>query len=447
MKNTVLILFVMLLISGNVFTQDFGYFNKQVLFDPMSSEFYIFRIPAIVTSVSGNILVFSEGRKGKGGDFDPSNIVYRLSSDSGESWTPISILADNGNTTCSNAVPIVDYFDNKIHLIYTVGYNKLFYTSSVDEGVSWDTTINITDVLEGFKSKYPWKVVATGPGHGTQLTTGRLIVPIWFSESKAIDSLNFALAHHPSIASVMYSDDFGKSWLVGDIIGLNNDTLIFPSEASCVELLSGEVLFNMRNESKNYRRLVSLSPDGTTNWSSPHYSDNFFEPICHASMIRYSIKPYQDLNRIIFTNPDSRMAPWSTKRGTTHNAAPKRQRSNLTLRLSYDEALTFPVYKEIDAGLTGYSDLAVSNNGIIHCLYETGVKVKNTFHPSEITLASFDLSWATNGKDALSINDMPLNSNLICAAEKQNMGPAKKKKHLFRKKQVRNCSNCMSYIH
>ncbi|MDD4149984.1 MAG: sialidase family protein [Bacteroidales bacterium] len=439
MKNKILFVFVILLISGKVFTQDFGYFNKQVVFDPTNSGFYIFRIPAIVTTVGGNILIFSEGRKGKGGDWDQSNIVYRLSSDSGESWTPITILADKGNITCASPVPIVDYFDNKTHLVYTVGQNRIFYTSSSDDGVSWDTAINITDALEGFKAKYPWRVVATGPGHGTQLTTGRLLVPVWFSESNAIDSLNFALAHHPSVAGIMYSDDFGKSWLLGDIIGINNDTLIFPSESTCVELSSGEVLFNMRNESKNYRRLVSLSPNGITNWSKPHYSDNFFEPICHASMIRYSISPFQAKNRLIFANPDSRMTPWSLKRGTTNNAAPKRQRSNLTLRLSYDEGSTFPIYKEIDPGFTGYSDLAVSNNGTIHCLYESGVKNNNVFLPSAITLASFNLQWATEGRDALSVDDMPLNSNLTCAAENQNMGTAKKKKYLFRKKQPKSC--------
>jgi len=389
---------------------------------------------------NGNMLIFSEGRKGKGGDWDPSSLVYRASYDAGETWTPITVLAEKGNTTCSNAVPIVDYFENKIHLIYTVGYNSIFYTKTEDEGVSWDEPKNITESLEGFKAKYPWRIVATGPGHGTQLTNGRIIVPVWFSNSNAIDSLNFALAHYPSIAGVLYSDDFGRSWLLGDIIGPNNDTLIFPSETVCVELSSGEVLYNMRNESKNYRRLVSYSIDGVTRFSSPYYSDNFFEPICHASMIRYSMKPYQDKSRILFVNPDSRMTPWSVNRGTTVKAAPKRQRSNLTLRMSYDEAITFPVYKEIDAGFSGYSDLAVGKGGEIYCIYESGYRNNNKFLPAAITLASFNIEWATNGTDSLSSDDMPLNSYIICASEKYyNTAPVKKKRALFKKKQPRTC--------
>jgi sialidase-1 len=135
------------------------------------------------------------------------------------------------------------------------------------------------------------------------------------------------------------------------------------------------------------------------------------------------------------------MSPWSLKRGTTSKAAPKRERSNLTLRLSYDEGVTFPVSKVIDPGIAGYSDLAVDNQGVIHCMYESGMKNNNKYLPSAISLVSFDLQWATNCKDSLAVDDMPVNSNMICAAEKQNNPqPVKKKKHhLFRKKTPRTC--------
>ncbi len=439
MKN-ILFLSLVALFPAMIFAQAFDNVRKQVVFDPTNTGFYVFRIPAIATTKKGNILIFAEGRKGRGGDLDPSNLVYKASYDSGNTWTSLSVLADKGNTTCSNPVPVIDYFEDKVHLLYTVGYNSVYYMYSVDEGMSWENPINITDAFEGFKSIYPWKVVATGPGHGTQLSTGRILVPIWLSTSGVVDSATNTLAHFPSITSVLYSDDSGKSWLLGDIISPNNDTLVFPSEAACVELSSGEIMFNMRNESINYRRLVSFSPDGISGWTKPYYSDNFFEPICMAGMIRYSIQPFQNKNRILFTNPDSRMIPWSTKRGTTAKAAPKRQRSNLTLRISYDEGITFPVYKEIESGYAGYSDLSVGSDGIIHCLYECGLKTANNkFLPATITLCSFDLQWATSGKDSLSVNDMPVNSNLICAAEHQNPVLVKKKKYLFKKKRPRTC--------
>lgn len=425
-------------ISG--FTQEIGYFKKQTVFDPLNTAYFTFRIPSIVTTTKGNILVFAEARKGKGGDWDPSNLVYRASYDSGNSWTDIKVLGDYGNTMCMSPVPIVDYFTDKIHLIYTVSGNKIFYSFSIDEGITWVEPKDISKVLDTIRHIYPCKALNVGPGHGTQLTSGRLLVPIWLSGSSLADSVSQELSQYPSVTSVIYSDDWGSTWQMGDIIGPSSDTLLFPNEASCVELFDGSVMFNMRNESPNYRRLISFSPNGVSNWLRPYYSDNFFEPICHASMIRFSVKPFQEQNRILFVNPDSRMSPWSARRGATRKSAPKRERSNLTLRISYDEGVSFPVSKVIDPDIAAYSDIAVDSIGIIHCLYESGTKNNNKFLPSAITLASFDLQWATNGKDSLAIDDMPVNSNMICAAGKLKPQPVKKKKYfLFKKKISRTC--------
>ena len=35
--------------------------------------------------------------------------------------------------------------------------------------------VDITASFEPFRARYNWKVIATGPGHGIQLRTGRLI--------------------------------------------------------------------------------------------------------------------------------------------------------------------------------------------------------------------------------------------------------------------------------
>lgn len=431
-----------LLYCSDAYSQLVSSYKSQIIFNPEASGYFVFRIPSIVVTKKGGILTFAEGRKGNGGDWDPSNIVMRTSQDNGSSWSEVRVIADYGNATCSNAVPIIDYFEDKIHLIYTVGYSIVYYACSIDEGQTWQSPINITAPIQEFRNKYNWRVVATGPGHGTQLTSGRLLVPIWFSDGNMPDSVGKSVPHHPSITSVLYSDDFGQSWNMGDIISPNNDTLVFPNEANCVELADGTVMFNMRNESINYRRIISYSSDGISKGEKPFYSDNFFEPICHASMIRYSVKPYQSKNRIIFTNPDSRMSPFKLGRATTNNAAPKRERSNLTLRISYDEGLTFPIYKTLDEGVAAYSDMAVDNTGIIHCLYEKDFKNANKYMPKNISLLSFDLGWATNGKDLLEPSDKPLNSNLVCASEKYNSKQntnKKKKSSLFRRKSSKIC--------
>ncbi len=138
------------------------------------------------------------------------------------------------------------------------------------------------------------------------------------------------------------------------------------------------------------------------------------------------------------------MSPWKLGRATTINAGPKRQRVNLTLRISYDEGVTFPIYKILDEGRSGYSDLAVDETGIIHCLYEKGSKNNNHFLPENISMLSFDLNWATNGQDHLSPDDMPLNSNMICAAEKYNNKDKLKRKNFSLKEKLRKAASLLS---
>jgi len=66
----------------------------------------------------------------------------------------------------------------------------------------------------------------------------------------------------------------------------------------------------------------------------------------------------------------------------------------MTIRLSYDQCRTWPVAKVLDPGYSGYSDLAVTGDHTILCLYETeGCRA--------ITLARFNLEWLTDGRDSV----------------------------------------------
>ena len=67
---------------------------------------------------------------------------------------------------------------------------------------------------------------------------------------------------------------------------VNGVTVLNPSETIAVELADVRVLFNMRSESKQNRRLVSVSQDGVSDWSGPRFDNALLEPVCMASMIR-----------------------------------------------------------------------------------------------------------------------------------------------------------------
>jgi sialidase-1 len=197
----------------------------------------------------------------------------------------------------------------------------------------------------------------------------------------------------------VYSDDHGRTWKAGEVAVPDNDVTVIPNETCCVQLADGRVLFNSRNESFNYRRLVTYSADGISGWSEPVFADAFFEPICEASLCRYSLYSDRSKNRILFCNPDSRHDPWMGHSPFTGRSATHRHRTNLTVRMSYDESLTWPVSKVIDPGVAGYSDLAVTPDGKIHCIYEGGALNDDHFRNEYVTVATFTLGWLTDGED------------------------------------------------
>jgi len=385
--------------------------TRQTLFQAGTHGFFIYRIASMVASKEGTLLAFAAARKGQGGDWDPINIVMRRSVDQGMTWGPLQVVVEDGDLPCDNAMPITDYQTGEIHMLYQIHYEKCYYTKSSDDGMTWTEPVDITATLDAFRSIYDWKVIAPGPGHGIQMSNGRLVVPFWMSDGSGPKRSNHT-PHRPSIVVSVYSDDHGKTWQAGQVAIPDNDVSVIPNETSVIQLADGRVMFNARNESINYRRLITYSEDGATNWSEPYFHDAFFEPICFGSMVRYSMKPHQSKNRILFCNPDSRHDPWVANRPSTPRSAPNRHRTNLTVRMSYDEGETWPVQKVIDPGISGYSDMAVTPDGKIHLLYEGG-SVKefegNHFKNQAMSVLSFNLEWLTDGKDALDPGDGPLN--------------------------------------
>jgi sialidase-1 len=379
----------------------FGQPARQVLFEAEKDGYYIYRIPSIVATKEGSLLAFCAARKGGGGDWDPIDIVMRRSADNGKTWSQMQVVVHKENAPCDNPEPIVDFQTGEVHMLYQIDYARCYYIKSSNDGQSWSNPVEITSVIEEFKKDYPWNVLAPGPGHGIQMKNGRLVVPFWLSTG--------GRSHRPSIVVTVYSDDHGKTWKAGDVVVPDNDMTVIPNETCCVQLADGRVMFVSRNESPNYRKLVTYSPNGATNWSMPYFADAFFEPICMASMCRYSIQPHQSKNRILFCNPDSRQDPWAAEKPSTPRSAKNRHRTNLTIRMTYDEGLTWPVSKVIDPGIAGYSDLAVSSNGLIHCLYEGGTLTGSHFLNNCVSIVSFTLEWLTDGKDKLDKKDKPLN--------------------------------------
>ncbi len=71
----------------------------------------------------------------------------------------------------------------------------------------------------------------------------------------------------------------------------------------------------------------------------------------------------------------------------------KKGRQNLTVRISYDEGLTWTEGKCIYPGSAAYSSLTVLENGDIGLFFEKDYYTENMF-------VSFSLEWLTDGEDS-----------------------------------------------
>ena len=381
-------------------------FEQVNIFEAETGGYAHYRVPAIAVSPKGTVLAFVEARKNASGDWGTQDIMMRRSTDSGQTWGRAAHhrqgegeiqqnevafaqnLAKPGEVTYNNIVPIVDQKNGILHFLFCVEYARAYYMRSDDDAMTFTEPVDITETFENFRSEYDWKVLATGPGHGIQLENGRLVVPVWLSDGTG------GHAHRPSIVSVIYSDDDGKTWEHGDVV-VRHPELKNPSETLALQLTDGRVVLNIRNESPEHRRAISYSDDGATGWTPPVFHDELVEPICMGSLIRLPARPGESKSRILFANPDSD-EPRDPERP---EGSYKRQ--NVTVRLSYDEGQTWPVKKSLDPGVSGYSDLAIGPDGTIYCIYERGTPTDRGTHVKYVTVARFDLAWLTNGADRL----------------------------------------------
>ena len=164
------------------------------------------------------------------------------------------------------------------------------------------------------------------------------------------------------------SDDHGETWSF-------ISTAITPGdESKVIELADGSWMVNSRVADAGLR-YVHISEDEGKTWISRPDSA-LVDPACNASIIRYSsVKDGDDRNRLLFANANS-----------------AKGRLNMTVRISYDEGLTWSKGKTIYEEGSAYSSLTVLGNGDIGLFFEKDFYSENTF-------VSFSLEWLTDGRD------------------------------------------------
>lgn len=360
--------------------------EKTAVFPAGMSGIARYRIPGIVVTAKGTVLAYSEARKNNSSDWGEIEIHLRRSTDGGKTWEPGKHIAHFGDRlegnprkkeggeheqTVNNPVAIVDHVSGAVEFLYCINYARCYSMRSTDDGLTWSAPVDITATFEPFRKHYDWKVIATGPGHGIQLKSGRLVVPIWLAYGKTGD-------HSPSAAATIYSDDHGKTWKAGELAVPNEGEFKNPNETMLATLADDSVMLVTRSVSKPNRKIITISPNGATGWSKPVFHEQLWEPICMASIVAHPSKP----GTLVFSNPHSLGLDKEGK----EMPAGRGKRQNLSIKLSRDDGKTWPVNKTLDAGLSAYSDLAVLPGGTVLCLYEAD---------KDIACACFNLEWVT----------------------------------------------------
>ena len=379
---------VTLLLAGTfaLSAKDEDVVQRKDIFSRKTDGYHTYRIPTMVVTAKGTILVFVEGRKTHRRDHGDVDLLMKRSEDGGRTWSKQVLIHEAGGNALirvGNPCPIVEKDGKTVHLLFTRnGPGCFFSTRSTDEGNSWEPFTRVSDdpkapeyrkdnFLRGF-GESPVGVGA-GPVHGIHTSKGRLIAP-----SYAGFKVN---GEGRGGSCVIYSDDRGKTWKAGGVIPWAPE--FRHGECTIVERSDGSLLMNMRtSEPGKYSfgyRLTSVSKDHGMTWSKPVVDKNLPCPACQASMIRLNEKEILFLNPAV--NHNGGFSIWSRKK--------------LTLRLSSDEGKSWAASRVLNEGLAGYSDIAVAKNGNILCLFENGERD----YCEKITFAELKPSWLTAAKD------------------------------------------------
>ncbi|MFE1334318.1 exo-alpha-sialidase [Streptomyces microflavus] len=339
-----------------------------------------FRIPALVTTPSGALLAFAEGRVATCSDIGHNDIVMRKSTDGGRSWGPLKVVAGAADEDAhGNPAPVVDTATGRVSLLYATGGwsgtpsapvrgpRSLRVVHSVDDGAGWTAGAPLPHLKPADRA---W--ISTGPGHGIQLAggphRGRLVV-----------AGDYTTTGGRAGGQLYVSDDGGLTWALGAHADVDRATSAFPAELSVAETTGGGVYVNARSSARcgtNDHRTTATSADGGTTFDAPFSPvPGLDTPPVSGSLLRLHAKELgaaQD--RLLFSAP-SRLGPHTLE-----------DRRELAIRSSYDEGRSWrTVGTVVTPGRSGYSDLALVPGGAIGVLYETAGNIPH----SDIAFTSF----------------------------------------------------------
>lgn len=338
-----------------------------------------FRIPGLVTTNKGTLLGVYDARYNNSVDLQEYvNVGLSRSTNGGKTWEkmrlPLAFGEYGGLPKAQNGVGdpaiLVDKKSGTIWIMaaWTHGMGndrawwnshtgnglnetaQLMITKSTDDGVTWSKPINITSQVKDPS----WFFLLQGPGRGITMNDGTLVFAAQYIDSTRTPN-----------AAIVYSKDQGKNWSISKLARTNT------TEAQVVELESGTLMLNMR-DNRGGSRAVAITKDMGESWTEhPSSRSALRESVCMASLIKVPAKE-NILNKdiLLFSNPN-------TTKGRHH----------ITIKASLDNGITWNESNQLlldEEENWGYSCMTMIDKETVGILYESSA-AHMTFQSIKLT--------------------------------------------------------------
>ncbi|SMO52142.1 N-terminal domain of BNR-repeat neuraminidase [Saccharicrinis carchari] len=373
---------------------------QHTLFSPGDYGSMFYRIPAIVTANDGSLVTATDKRINHDRDLPADIDLYiKRSVDNGITWSePLMIAGQDTETGYGDAALVVEKESGKIFCL--MASDRGFFQStpaspirivvceSADNGITWSAPLDITNSIYGAGSSNPisqnWNGVFVASGRGLQLQNGRLMFAV------AVRGTTDGIDNY-----VIYSDDKGATWNINtNMVHRHGD------ESKLAQRNNGDVIISIRNAGT---REWNISQDNGDTWGTSTNHPDLIDPNCNGEIMTYtSTLDGYDKNRML------------------HSLAYASNRSNVSMLISYDEGLTFPIVKTICPAPSAYSTFTILEDGTIGMYYEDG-SIGGGF---DMVFVRFSLEWLTDGADIymdpnVSVDNITQDSYKVWSSNKQ----------------------------
>ena len=346
------------------------------------------RIPGMIMTRKGTVLATCQHRidsvEDSGHDIA---IAQNRSLDGGTSWSgQRDIVREKGVTFWQGALvedresstlllPYVNFPATQSWQSFYVEHGQkgggFWIMRSIDEGQTWSEP----SWVKVEQNPLGWTGFPDNAVHGIQLSegphAGRLVIPAkLFKEGEQ--------GFLPGIrGGLLYSDDGGRTWSVGAVMQRGSD------ESVIAEASGGTVYANLRyNKWFSEKRGFGRSVDGGANFKNVGNHKGLNHPPCHAGLVRAS--------------------DWDGHGDALLFSHPRKRRQDLGMYVSRNDGKSWTYARSIYPGPAGYSDLVVTPNGQVLCLFENGRDTAK----ERISVACFERDWLSATENCTSSADV-----------------------------------------